>query len=390
MSSHVARQEAVILFGMLLTYYLTIKINFKYKHIIIASIIGILIGVHPNSFLVGCGIGLIYVYKYLIHEITLKNLLSFIFTIVAWAMLFISFSLYLNPNFIHDYLAFGDSLGVINNSINRTQGFMYYYYKLFKQIGGTYYLVNIKFDILLLLVSAVSGILITITGISKKSTLKNKVHDKILYPLLMLLGINIGYFIIGRYNQTAIIFTIVFTYIAFFEIINHYTDKLINKKILTLVILALFASYQVKNTVDEISETQYRDYNALGQVIKNSIPSDVNVLANLNLDYHFDNYRLHDFRNLAFLDESEKFHDYIKRNEIEYIILYEEMEYIYSSKSKWNILYGELTYYEDMIEFLSNSCTLVDELENPTYGMRIAKYVDVYPWYTKIYKVNHQ
>ena len=378
MSSHIARQESLILFGMLLSYYLTIKKDFKYKNIIIATSIGLLIGIHANSFLVGCGISLIYIYKYFKKEISIKELMIFFIVLITWACLFISISLYLNPNFFKEYLDYGNTLGVINNPINRFQGFFYYYYKLFKEIAGTYYLVNIKLEILLFILSIFTSILIVI-----KSIIKKKIN--ISYSSIMIIGINLGYLIIGRYNQTAIIFTIVFTFILFFEIIN----KFFQKKYIVLILILLFA-YELTNTYNLVSSTSFQDYNILGEKIKDIIPVNSKVLGNLNLDYHFNNYSLYDVRNLTFLSSNYTFSNYIKNNNIEYIILYEEMEYIYNSKSKWDILYGKLDYYEDMIIYLEKNCTLVSEFENPTYGMRISKYVDVYPWYTKIYKVNEK
>lgn len=376
MSSHTARQESLILFGMLLSYYLIIKKNFKYKNVIIATSVGLLIGIHANSFLVGCGIGLIYIYKYFKKEISINELIIFFTVLIAWASLFISISLFLNPNFLKEYLAYGSTLGVINNPINRFQGFFYYYYKLFKEIGGTYYLVNIKLEILLFLISILASILIVV---------KNNIRKKVIisYSFIMIVGINLGYLIIGRYNQTAIVFTIVFTFILFFEIIK----KLFKKKYIVLILILLIG-YEFTNTYNLVSSTSFQDYNILGEKIKEVIPEDSKILGNLNLDYHFNNYSLYDIRNLTFLNKNYTFSNYIIDNNIEYIILYEEMEYIYNSKPKWDILYGKLNYYEDMIFYLEKNCTLISEFENPTYGMRIAKYVDVYPWYTKIYKAN--
>jgi len=130
-------------------------------------------------------------------------------------------------------------------------------------------------------------------------------------------------------------------------------------------------------------------YEDLDEEINSYIPIDSKVLANLNLDYFFTLYQLYDYRNLSRLKNSDlNFSQYIEMNNIEYIILSEEMTYIHESNGRWNILYGELDYYPEMMAYLEENCILLTEFSNPTYGMRISKYIDVYPWYTKIYKVS--
>lgn len=376
-TSHIARQEPIILFGMIVAYTLTLSLKTKYRSLIIASCVGLMIGVHPNSFLIGLSIGLIILYKFIVKEMSLKELFLYIGVLSLWAFLFIFLSYYLNSNFLSDYMAFGDQLGVTNNDISRLQGLYYYYYKIYHQIGGTYLLPNISLDLFILLFST----LISLLGLFNKNKIKDRNY---IYPLLMIIGINLGYLIIGRYNQTAIIFVVVFAFITFFELLRNIPSK----RLLSLILI-VFSLLEITNTYKIISSADYQDYNEIASNLNEIIPRDKRVLANLNLDYHFDLYQLYDYRNLDYLDEHEmSFKDYIEKNSIDYIILYDEMEYIYENRPKWNILYGDLNYYEDMIDFTEKKCTLIHEIKMPTYAIRIAKYVDVLPWKAKVYKVN--
>lgn len=378
-TAHIARQDAIILFGMTFSYILVLTLKNRYRSIIVASSIGLMIGVHPNSFIIGCSIGLIVLYKVLSKEMSVKELFSFVITLALWAVLFTTISLYLNPNFISDYLAFGSQLGVTGNEISRLEGLYYYYYKLFNQIGGTYYLPTIKISFVVLIFSSFTSFVMFFV----KSKFRN-LSNNYIYPLLMILGINTGYFIIGRYNQTAIIFALVFGFICFFEILQSINNKYIITAILTVLLLL-----EVSNTYSIISDTNYQSYNQLDSAISEVIPRDANVLANLNLDYHFDLYKLYDYRNLDHLGENDlDFKAYISKNDISYIIVYDEMDYIYQNRPKWNILYGDLNYYLDMTDYLEKKCTLIKEIKMPTYAMRIAKYVDVFPWNARVYKVN--
>lgn len=357
--SHTARQESLILLLMIAVWYLIEK----QKHpILIGLIIAIGIGIHPNSFLIACGAGSIYLYKIWLKEYQLKSLVQLVITVASGALIFILISFYLNPNFFYDYMHYGEQLGVINHSLNRFEGFYYYYYKLFNQIGGTYLLVKIKLEILLILIWLALGFILIYK--KKAST-----------ALLMLYGINVGYFLIGRYNQTAIIFSVVFSLIILMDYIRKWQWSY-----LPLIILVLFT---VNTSYHEIISTNYEAYSALSQQIS-IIPPDAKILGNLNLEYHLNYDQLLDYRNLWDLKDGE-FQDYLTQNSIEYIVFSEELSYIESTSPKWDILYGPMAYYDEMIRYLE-TCEIVHTFESRTYGMRIARYIEDYPWTITIYK----
>ena len=153
-----------------------------------------------------------------------------------------------------------------------------------------------------------------------------------------------------------------------------------------LIIAALFT--QCFFTYSALSEVDYQDYSQFGEELKVVLPSDAKVLGNLNMDYHLDLYQLYDVRNLNYLEpHGLSFEDYIKKNDISYVVLYDEMTYIHDAGGKWDILYGDLSYYEDMMNYLTINGELITTIEAPTYGMRIAKYVDVYPWQASVYEL---
>lgn len=382
MTSHVARQEPMILFGMLLAYYFATK-AYSFKNLLLTTlIIGVCIGVHPNSFIIGLSIGGIYLYQVIQKKIGPRDLIHYVLLLGSWACLFILISYFLNPNFMADYLAFGDQLGVLNHSLNRFEGFYYYYYKLWHQIGGTYVLLNIRIDLI------ISGLALLIAGLTACFHRKDEHMHSLMNPLLMLISVNMGLLIIGRYNQTAIIFSLLWGWILFISLLHFYCVHINRKYLIKWILIALIVlqSLQLYKTVSPLN---HQDYDTLGQSINAIIPDDAVILGNLNLDYHFELYQLYDIRNLAYLDHHDlSIADYIKKNHIDYIILYDEMTYIKEANHKWDILYGDLTYYDALISYLEVHGTLVETLDAPSYGMRIAKYVDVYPWEIKIYKLD--
>jgi len=381
MMSHLARQEPLILFGMVLAFYLAQKKQTPYSPYIITAVIGLCIGVHPNSFLIGCSIGLLYLYRYFFKRGLKKPIIQYVLLLAIWALGFIGLSFYLNPNFINDYLAFGTQLGVVNYSINRLQGFIYYYYKLYEQIGGTYVLVNIKFNLLIIAVGLIFTIIYIILN-RKKEDLSALVSS-----LLMVVAINFGLFIIGRYNQTAIIFPLIWGWILIFEYLFLIQKKIHHKQVLNFLLCGLLI-LQMSTTYNTLKVSRHEDYDIFGRQITSIIPANAKVLGNLNMDYHLNLYQLYDVRNLDYLDENNlDIQAYIKKNDITYVVLYEEMSYIYDAGGKWDILYGNLAYYKDLVTYLNTHGDLLKTFEAPTYGMRIAKYVDGYPWSVKIYQL---
>lgn len=353
-ASHMARQESLILLIMVIVFTLNYK---KTQSILTGSLIGFSIGIHPNSFLIAIGIGFLYLYKIIIKETSVKELVKLIVVTAIGALAFISVSLTINPSFFSDYMKFGESLGVVNFDITRLEGFFIYYYKLYHQIGGTYLLLPIKLDLLFLSLTSLVGLL----------TFKNKDTSKI---FMMIIGINLGYFIIGRYNQTAIVFTLFFNLLYWIVLIK---PLKLSRYIFVVFFLSFFVITCHSITLD------HENYKSLEEHFQ----LEGKVLGNLNMAYHLEDEQLIDYRNLWFVTDFEA---YVVEHNIKYIVLAEEMSYIKKTSPKWDILYGSLPYYDNMITYLEN-CFLIDEFESPTYGMRIARYIDTYPWTIKIYEV---
>ena len=75
----------------------------------------------------------------------------------------------------------------------------------------------------------------------------------------------------------------------------------------------------------------------------------------------FEAGHLFDYRNLAFLsEEGISFTEYVEDNQIEYIILPDEMDFIYARRPAWNVMYGNLyPVYDELLDFLNDECELV-------------------------------
>lgn len=373
-ASHFARQEIIIVFFILSGIYFIVSRTNDWSmrnDIITGAIIGLSVGIHPNSFLVALIVGAVYLY-YIIFEkkLKIKNLAIVIIVTALSALVFVGISYIFNSNFINDYLKYGDNLGTTASGIMKIFSFPSYYRKLFNAFSVTYYTPNIKIQFIIFAVGIIIGLLSLFIGKDRK---------KAMLFILPIIGLNIGYLTIGRYSQPGIVFLFPLSYLLVFVLLNKIKKAGI---ILSVILAALIAG----NTLNEIIPQMNYDYKEYIEEMQNTVPNDAEVLANLNTEYAFDFDKLHDYRNLDKLDDMT-FREYIYENQIEYIIYPEEMDYIYENRPVWNVMYGNVfPYYEDMNDFLENDCKLVYEFESP-YAMRIMMFSNDKEWTVKIYKV---
>ncbi|HMA59185.1 MAG TPA: glycosyltransferase family 39 protein [Halanaerobiales bacterium] len=377
-TSHLARQEIILvsIFLMALYYFLTKVIQDKYysSNFLLGLIISISIGIHPNSFITFIPFLFLYLYYIIFTEkLNYMDLLVFLTTVFIGALIFILMSLYFDPNFIYNYKSYGETLGVFKSLQIKLDRLDYFYKKLYYQVSGTYFTPDIKPQFYLFGLTIVYSIYKLFT---KKDNFINIL-------LLSFIGINLGYIMIGRYNQISIIFIFPILYFLLANLIKN-IDPDYSKTILTALIFILLL-----NSFIIIYNNSYFNYKDYLNDISTTINKEEKVLANLNTQFYFDYNKLYDYRNLAYLDENNlSFSEYIEKNNIKYIIYPEEMDFIYNRRPTWNTLYGNLyPYYSDMKDYLVTDCRLAKEFSNKTYGMRIAKYIGTKDWKVKIYKV---
>jgi hypothetical protein len=371
--SHIARQESPLVFLFIFAYYLLIK-NYKHTNLTLSLILGIGIGIHPNIIFLALSLGFVYIFQIIKKEKKIIDLIKLVSFTTFFSLIYILSTFKINKNFISEYNNFGNPLGISNTIINKINGFYNFYYKLFHQISGTYFLNNLKLDYFLFI------ILIAIIALVIYK--KNELNSNYFFPIIFIVCINLGIIIIGRYNQISVIFPLVFLYLGFGIFISNFTSKK-NYIYLFLMFLILIQSFNTITFIKNIDNENYNTYLENFSIIADN----ATVLGNLNLEYKFKDH-LFDYRNLYYLkDNNISIDKYIENNNINYIIWYEEMDYIYRNSPKWDALYGNLYYYESIKDFFITKCTIEKEFESPTYAMRISKYVNTYPWKVTIYKV---
>ncbi|MEL7656878.1 MAG: 4-amino-4-deoxy-L-arabinose transferase [Bacillota bacterium] len=370
-ASHFARQEIILVCCIAACMLALIK-----KHYLIAGLItGLSIGLHPNSLLIGtmCGAMLLPIGSKQIKRLKeWKPLLGYAGITSVFAVVFISISLTFDRKFFKHYLEYGNSEFDIGAPVtNKLMELPYFFKKIWYGVSGTYYVPDVRFELVLF---ALTGAVISILLLSGKIKYKTE-------TVLMgkgIIGMIAGMVMIGRYNQTSIVFLFPLLYIVILLALDNISDgcsktKSIVKHASVIMLIIITASSSWFNIAPWLNY-RYEDY--INEISKAVEPQN-KVLANLNSEYYFDNGKLLDYRNLSYLkDANMSIEDYIRKNKIEYIILSDEMDLIYSQRPVWNIIYGNLRYMDELHQFLDEKCTLVHRFQNNTYGVRMVQYMN--------------
>jgi 4-amino-4-deoxy-L-arabinose transferase-like glycosyltransferase len=361
--SHFARQEAVLMFLMLLNiYYLTRP---KDPAPIISGLISaIAIGIHPNSFIIFLPILSLWLMRG-----KWMPLLKYVGVVSLGGGIAIAFSYLLDPHFISNYLGYGAELGVKASIFDKIFQMKDFYLKLYYGVSGTYYTPDIKIFFYLFGLTLVVFILFAILG---------KVRWRFLIPLL---AVHVGYILVGRYNQTSIVFILPLLLLILVTLLDTLHFKVSHAILGLFMVLTLFNTYQ--NITSHPQDEHYDDYLTN---IQTYVPDGSIVLGNLNTLLAFDDAQVYDYRNLGYLDGTIS--DYIKNRNISYIIYPEEMDFIYEHRPLWNDLYGNVyPYYDDLQSLLETEFDLIGTFESPIYAMRIVRYIGEHPYSISIYKI---
>ena len=370
-TSRFGRQESSILFIFLLAIYTVIRFadsKLSLSGILPAMITFLAIGIHPNSFIIAVVTVSIMFVQCFQKKRSTKSILIYLLTLTFSFGLWVGLSEWTHSGFFKAYLNYGASLGLDHAPLSRLNLFIWYFRKIYNQIGGTYDIMNLKWLMAIGLLMLINPKLQNIGTLGMASTA-------------------LALFLIGRNNQLAIVFFMPWLVIAFL-----YTVKALMQKYKTLI-LSVFLLTMTYNAYVNIHEYALNmpyvlDYQDMIEILKASIPEESTVLGNLNTIEAFDENRFYDLRNLGYLEaHGMTLEEYIALHHIEYIVLHDEMNYIQRTSPTWDFLYVNTSYFDELFDFVQSQCTPVIIFENPVYAMRISMYSGTYPWRTSVYKV---
>lgn len=369
-ASHFGRQEMLICLFLVTALYLLLcngmEFN-RWKAILLSILTWICIGIHPNSFILAVMIGCVLFSLLLYQKAKLKSWISFgIYVILSglFAGIYVFVSNVWHPGFLKDYLSYGaEEFGVLNAPSNKMIGLFSFIKRLLQQNSGTYYTPNIRIPLLLFFLFAL--FLLCYGLVMRKEEKEDVLKIRIL--LSALLGILLGITLIGRFNQTSILFLFPIGYLLvgfFLNFLEGISRKLIPAGI--SIILFTISLSQIRSELPANRQT----YDYYLEQISSFVPSDAKTLGNLNTVFYFNDGCLIDYRNLPFL-EDKSLSDYLDQEGIEYIIYSDELDYIYDHRPYFNVIYGNIMFLDDLKHYLDTNCEVMGSFQNTSYGVRI-------------------
>ena len=395
-ASHLARQEIIIVFILVLALYLLISRIDTHRcsdDLGLGIIVGLGIGVHPNILVVAVTIGLGYAYYLYQKKISWRNLALLVLVIGLFAALFVGLSITMDPDYLAHYTQQGRNFGVGDGLRGKWQGLLLFYQHLFNQFSIEYYMPNIRFQLLVFAVVVLSlGLLI-----KHRST---PCYQPLRLPLLLVFGVNLGILLIGRYNVTSVVFIFPLCYLLTVLLLETvYPEQMPAEPMLNTHLIpekkrkkkwlpGLLVLITVVLTLTGL-QPPANSYAAYLSQIQTAIPGSPKILGNLNAEYAFADGQLLDYRNLQYLDDQGiTFADYVAAQQIEYIIYYDELAVITENHPRYDVMYGDLTpIYAEMTAFIAEHCEEITVFSDASYGTNLAPLIDTRPWPIHIFRV---
>lgn len=399
-TAHLARQEIfMVLLSLAVFNLLVSRLSPLRRGGTAGLILGLSLGFHPNGFLLAWPPGLFLLAEILRRRRPLREGAAFLAAAGLTAILFTGLSLAFNPRFFMDYAAYGAPLGVLDAPDVKFLRWPRFYGKLFNRISGTYYTPPIQISLIafpLLLMMAAAQRLRHIKwrhiNFFRDSHGPKSPPSGLLIALCGAAGFNIGLVLLGKYSQPSVI--LLFPYIHILG-----ADILVQGELsppwrrLSAVLMGLLAAGLLTVSVVTIAGELRPPRENLARhtaVLDEVIPPGSAALGGLYCEYAMADGELYEWRNLPFLKEAGLSLDqYLADREIEYIILPEELEFIYQNRPYWNVIYGNPAHwYPQLQEILKERGTLLREWESPLYAMRITAYRSRRPWKMSIYRLS--
>lgn len=364
-ASHFARQEiwiVLVLCGALFLFFRSDNPNTIKTGILLGILTGVSIGLHPNSFLVACAVGCCYL-AWLIHNRSkqIGPLLAYMGTTGVFAGIYVGISYFFDSDFLVHYFSNGAAeFGIAAPAGQRLGEFGGFLSRIFHGQEGTYYVADIRFQIILFLISA--SFLLFFCFLMRREQRELSLKIKLLLGAEA--GILAGIFIIGRFSQLSIVFLFPagWLLIGLFAALFEGKCKMLLYGLLFTAIVWL----SVKEIKPWLGGETYERY--MGQIAE-LVPRDAKALGNLNMNFYFDNGKLLDYRNLPNIQGS--LDAYIRERNIQFIFYSAELDYYYENRPYFNVIYGNIMFAPALKDYCESKCIKVGEFNNFRYGARL-------------------
>ncbi len=205
---------------------------------------------------------------------------------------------------------------------------------------------------------------------------------EIRYPLTgilyTILGFTLALLFLRTLHPAGLLFILIPASIALsYAIIN-----IPNKFFFTTAFILI--SVLMINSILAIMPFMKESYGSYLSKIHTEISEDAKILAPFSAIFAVDTGNIFFYHDI---EDTETISDYISKSGIEYIVLPEDLSMAKAAEPAFKAAYGNLAYYSDLMKFVKEHCSLIDEFQS-SYSMDMPEYIWQKRWEIQIFKVN--
>ncbi len=407
--SHMARQEALILAATMGAVLVAVRAGGHRSAVAAGAILGLSVFVHPNAFVAACAAAP-WMAVCAERGRRLSSLLVYGGVLAVAAVSAVGASLALDPQFVANYLAFGESVGVGVGLLERRALLWEFFSKMATRRAGTYYLSPVAPQLFAL---AAVSIVSVITALGRHATRRGTVQAPLLAGAASVAATVAALFVIGKYSPPSVVFLLPWLYILTGLLADTVIRSFPRRRVaiafmgLVLALAVLASGLQLARELSawypdrcDTGPSPIR-YEAYRERIRAAVPRGEVALANLNTAFAFAPGELQVWRDLGALPPSEgeaaptallerPLATFLRSEQVRWIVLpVEELAMIYRERPVWNNVYGNPhRFYPDLMAILNRHGTLVDRFEGGQYAMRLVPFMDRGPHHVEIYRLD--
>jgi hypothetical protein len=410
--SHLARQEALLTAFMLAAVWVLVRGRSRAGSPIVpvavaALLLGISIFAHPNAFIAAAAT-LPWVFYSTPAGSRIRSVLVYTAVLGVAAALAVGASTLMDPDFVSNYRALGESLGVTATPVQRWARLREFFLKMGQRHAGTYYLPPVALQLSVL--AFLTGIALVRPWLRGLRTERSASTAAAVSALATATAI----FIIGKYSPPGTIFLHPWVYILTGTLTGEFLrghsaatghervpPVVAGLVIVPLAMMVLLATELAHWHPGGVEGNRYDQYISR---IRESVPPGEVALANLNSAFAFEPGELRVWRDLGalarrddLLESSREvsllnrpFGRFLLEENVRWVVLpVEELAMIYGERPVWNEVYGNPhRFYPDLMEILRTWGTEVDRFESSWYGMRIVPFMKRGSHHVEIYRLD--
>ncbi|TVR02255.1 MAG: hypothetical protein EA403_09145 [Spirochaetaceae bacterium] len=386
-TAHLARQEALLV--ALLAWVLWQSLRDPHHrleqpdkdHLRSAAfsgcVVGLAAGIHPNAFLVGLATLALIATEPLPWRRRVGRTAMAAVCMGGAAGTLLALSLWMDPDFLVHYAAFGAEVGVAAPPIQRIFGLPRHLATLFFRRAGTYYLPPVQPQLIVFGASLLAAPFFRAAPVIRRLAAAQ-------------LAVIAGMVVVGKYAPPAAVLLwpggVLLAWAIVGRLLPGARERAMVGCALALMLAVQSGAAMADEHVMQRSGGGYRGYLA---AVRASVPdAETVVLANLNAGFAFEYGQLRVWRDLQHLPRGASLLGFLRSEGIELVFYPDELDVIFAERPVWNAVYGNLyPWYGHMQRIVREESEPVTRFAASCYAMRLVRYRCAGPYGVSVYRL---